>query len=179
MRTTAKMMMTVAVAGFLAAGAWAQQDDNLIANPDFSMAGGNGRAIAWEFGDNACVVDTVVVPEGCKASASLTLKEMKENYGSIMQSIKGLKENTAYILTAKVKGTVAGMGFLEVKRHAGGKELARIDSSPNAGTEWETITLEFNTEAAFDIEVLCRYYQSKQFVGQTIVFSDVRLVEKK
>ncbi len=176
-----KTMMAMMAVGFVAVGAaMAQQADNLIRNPDFSVLSQKGTPEKWEL-DKCSAVDAKVLPEGCQASVSATPKEMSEGYGSIDQDVRDLKKGVTYVLSAKVKSTVKSMGFLEVKLfdESQSKELKRLDSKENVGTEWETITLEFKAEGSSTITVLCRYYQTSPFVGATVWFSDIKLAEKK
>lgn len=175
------MMSMAALLGILATGAMAQETaGNLIKNPDFSVKDSKGVVESWKTPSKQWSTDEKDIPSGCKASFKATVAEASDNCGYVQQRLKGLKKDTAYILQAKVKASMAKIAFVEIKLYDdSGKELTRMDSQRNSGTDWETLSLEFNTAEATGFTALCRYGQSKQFVGASVLFSGVRLEERK
>jgi hypothetical protein len=101
-----------------------------------------------------------------------------EFFGSIEQGVKGAKRNTKYVAAARIKASRRDLAFLMVKLlDDSGKELKRLTSIANTGTEWEGVRLAFNSGDAATVLVMCRYQQSFGEVGHKAAFADVRLHE--
>ena len=167
----------VAAVALLAASA-AVAGGSLLANAGFAAADERGAPAGWRVGETGqrVRVDRGERPEGVAQSLRVDIQATHRHYGEIAQKLSGLKRRTVYVLTAKARGTAPGLAFLMIKLYEGGKERERI-ASPKAGTAWGTLTQQFATGDADRVEILCRYMQSQEAVGQSVWFADVRLAE--
>ncbi len=93
--------------------------------------------------------------------------------GEIRQSVK-VRPNTRYRASVDVKGTANGVGRLMIKLRKDRKEGQRIDITGST-TEWTTLSREFDTGDADEVQFLCRYSQRPEAVGQTVWFTNARL----
>ena len=176
MKTLVKMLLVAVMGCSAMATSFGADEENLLKNGSFQPSD-QGRPAFWELGgpeEFSIVTDNL--PAGSERALKTTVKGPRENYGSILQEVKGLKANTAYIIEGKVKASVAKTAFFMVKIYNTGKE-SRIESKYNEGIEWEPIKLEFTTGDAANIAVLCRFL--REAAENTVLFADIKLSEKK
>jgi hypothetical protein len=176
MKTLAKTLLAAVMGCSMMAISFGADEENLLKNGSF-QPDDKGRPAFWELGgpeEFSIVTDNL--PAGSERAIKTTVKGPRENYGSILQDVKGLKPNTAYVLEGKVKASVAKTAFFMLKIYNTGKE-SRLESKYNEGTEWEPINLEFTTGDATNISVLCRFL--REAPENTVLFADIKLGEKK
>ena len=162
------MVMALWTGGTLWAG-------NLVKNGDFTQETG-GKPAAWSVAASEQKV-TVEKPEGKPGALKVEIvKDGGKNLGEIRQAIK-LKKNTKYRVTADMKSSKAGLGLIQLKpRSSDRKELARITAGTSK-TEWATITKEFDSGEAVEVQVLCRFSQKANMVGGDCLFTNIVLTE--
>lgn len=116
---------------------------------------------------------------GVDSSGVLQVKIVKaadnDHYGEIRQTIP-VKPNMRYRVEGRIKATAVRIAFLQVKRRQGSKELERITTAWN-GNDWTAVQNTFHSGLADNIQVLCRYRQQDEHVGETVWFDDVLLRE--
>lgn len=67
------------------------------------------------------------------------------------------------------------MAILQLKPRAGGKELDRIATDYNKGTDWTAVEKQIDSGNADEIQVLCRYRQKAAEVGTSIWYTGVTM----
>ena len=168
-------------AAILGAAVWtcASAAENLLRNSDFGGEFREGRPSGWYVPktQQELSIDRAERPAGCSHSLRVAIKAEERHYGQIVQEIRNLKPRTAYVLSGKLKSSSSGIALLQVKLYRDGKELKRI-TSESSKREWRTIAQEFNTADSDKVEVLCRYVQAADTVGDTVWFAGLRLVDK-
>ncbi|GEM_PF-582395 len=177
-----KYLLPLLVAMKLLPGALCAQDDgNILRNGSFSEKEDSGSPAGWSIEKDSQPWTLEAPSETNKRTViTFTVKSSQENYGAVEQHVKVLKKNTNYTFKAQVKASQEDTALLMVKLlDASGKELKRISSGYNTGTEWETLRINFDTENADVISVLCRYFQDEAHVGSKISFADASLKEKQ
>lgn len=117
------------------------------------------------------------VPPGSARSLRIDIREVRQNWGEVTQSVRGLKPGASYRLSGTVKSSADRLGLLQVKLYKDDRELRRI-SSVRSSTKWSRIEQEFSIDQADKVEILCRWTQDKpESVGQTVWFAGLELVE--
>jgi hypothetical protein len=151
---------------------------NLLPNGDFSAVE-NGLPAAWSVVDTgqAVAIDRDEKPAGCAQSLRIVVKIAAPNEGQVTRKLGNLKPGATYVLEGSLKSTVDRLGFLQVKLYAGGKERKRLTVPDPSGPEWKRVRFSFSTEDADEVEILCRYRQGQEHVGQTAWFAQVVLTE--
>ncbi len=105
----------------------------------------------------------------------VTLLKQPRLQGSLEQTVTGLTPNVNYIAAAKVKSSIAGMAYLQVKTYRSGKNLRRFDSKPSTVKE-QILQCEFQMpEDADKITVQVRIVNDADKVGQEVSFGPVIL----
>jgi len=140
----------------------------------------NDRPTNWVItpADQAVAVDKDQRPVEGTQSLRVDIKKVAESQGSISQLLRNVPPNTKLALTAKVKGTAARLGYVQVKLKKGGKETKRQKSEWN-NADWQELKVEIATEDADELTVECRFSQSEKAKDQSVWFADVALVEVK
>ena len=89
-----------------------------------------------------------------------------------------VKPGTMYRLRGQVRAEAKDAALLQVKRLTPeGKEGERITSKPNRAAGWEPLEVLFDTGDSDRVIVLCRASQKEPFVGKTVRFAGLELVE--
>ena len=150
---------------------------NLVANPDFATIT-DGLPTEWRIGQKTqeVLVNTKDAPQGVEQSLQVKiLKEVRGSYGEISQTIR-VKRRTRYQLSGWLRGSQWGVGFYQIKRRQGRKELERIDTPWNKA-DWNRVHVTFDSGEADNVQVLCRWRQDAKQVGQTVAFAQVELID--
>ena len=176
------MVVLIAACISLPSSLSAQPAANLLRNGDFSEKGGDGIPARWKMEKD--LQPWTLEPAGKatenKPAITVTIESTHVNYGALEQTASSLARNTRYIAEARVKAGGNEIALLMIKlMDRSGNEIKRITGSFNAGTDWETLRVSFNSEEAAAIKVLCRYLQGPAQVGARVSFADVKLYEKK
>ena len=147
---------------------------NLVKNGDFTQGGDKPAEWTLVTADQKVTTEK---PEGKPGALKVEIaKEVSKSLGEIKQVVK-VKKNTKYRLTAEMKSTKVGLGMVMVKpRSSDRKELERVNVG-SSKTEWATVTKDFNSGEAVDVQVLCRFNQKADMVGGNCLFTNVVLVE--
>lgn len=172
-------VVLVAISSLFSVVADSKVEINLLENGDFALINSKGVPVRWNFPNIAkqeIAEDKLEKPDGVTASIKVSIKNSHKNYGQIVQTVKVIP-NTDYILSGTLKATMPKLAFFQVKLRSKNKTIKRITSSLNS-TGWETINLEFSTETADKIIVLCRFIQSAKAAKETVWFADLKLVKK-
>ncbi len=104
------------------------------------------------------------------------IKDGGKSYGEIRQTVK-VKRNTLYKFTGQIKATKNAVAFFQLKPRVSGKTTTRMSLGFNKGTDWNFTEKQIDTGSANEIQILCRYRQKGGFVGTTIWYTGVSLVE--
>lgn len=145
---------------------------NLITNGDFSEGG--DKPTGWSVVASEQKVSLEKVDDRTALKVEI-VKEGGSSMGEIRQTMK-VKKNTKYRVSADLKSTKPGLLLVQVKPRAARKELDRINSATSKA-DWETVTKEFNSGEADEVQVLCRFNQKEAFVGASGWFSKLVLDE--
>ena len=158
-----KLMLGVLSVGVM--GAFA--GPNLLQNGDFAVGG-----IAWK--DRTNPKQTVSFDKGV-LSATISDGSSK-NEGQVVQ-FRNVRPNAVYRVSAKVRGDLAGFGYVQVKEMNGKKEGARhmTEANGKAG-DWVTVSKDITTGPdTTALQVLLRFRMKGNYVGKTVAFDDVKL----
>jgi len=158
----------------VAAAGTAAGETNLVRNGSFRTWDTPAAAPAgWR------IVDTGHKVSGDAAEGALRVDigRAAENDGQIVQRVKVLQPGRAYVLAGQIRGTKSGIAHLQVKLHRGGREQRRVTAEPRCGPDWTVVEAAFSGDDADEIEILCRFRQRADTLGQTVWFRDVQLAE--
>ena len=151
----------------------------LLRNGDFSESAVEAAASPryWTVPvEHAGVVDCVA-PEGGDAALGRMLRAKIESVstaqGQVLQKVS-VRPGRRLRITADVRSSVPGAGFIQVKLYQNRKELSRL-SLPPSPIEWKTIQMDINSADADSAEVLCRWKREKKYLGATAEFRNVKL----
>ena len=160
------------------ASLWA--GEGLLQNGDFAEVTANGKPVHWgvyERSRQKVAIDRHGAPPDAEQSLRVDIEAaVPGRYGEIVQRVRNLTPDTTYVLAGKLKSTVAALAFFQIKLLKQRKELKRI-SSEHSTTEWRTVRQEFYTQDADEVQILCRYLQKPQSVGQTAWFAQLALTK--
>lgn len=145
---------------------------NLIKNGEFTEGG--DKPAGWSIVESPQKITAEKVDDRTTLKVEIT-KEAGSSMGEIRQTVK-VKKNTKYRVSADIKSSKAGLVLVQVKPRAARKELDRINTSLSKEA-WETVTKEFNSGEADEVQVLCRFSQKGSFVGASGWFSKIVLDE--
>ena len=141
----------VAFLGIVPTNALAAANKNLLINGDFEQG-----LEKWDNGESAFVIDENIFHSGTKS-----LKTSGINPVSVIRyRYIDVKPNTDYVLSAYVKKTsetVSGWidANLDEASDAPEYQAGSIRSSNDAASDWEYISLKFNTKEAEKINIRC------------------------
>ena len=155
----------------------AQDDGPTIENSDFASFTG-GKPDGWTFRSNKqeFAQATDIDHETVDTALQITLvKDGGNSYGEILQRLK-LKPATRYRISADIRSSPNGLGIIQVKTIRSKKELERLNSD-RSKTDWETVSLEFDTANSDQVQVLCRYTQKGSQVGGQIWWTNLQIEE--
>jgi len=161
-----------------AAAGDAPGDGNLLLNGNFAAETG-GRPTEWTVVDSGQKVslDKQEKPAGAEQSLRVdVVKDAGEGYGEILQVVKP-KPATLYRLQGDLRMTQARLGLYQVKLFKDGKEISRISTDEAVIGRWQTLAKEFPSDEADSVQVLCRWRQNRNTVGQTVWFANAKLTE--
>lgn len=151
----------------------------LLRNGDFSESAAEASASPryWTVpAEHAGVVDCVT-SEGDDAARGRMLRAKIESasnaQGQVLQKVP-VRPGRLLRMTADVRSSVPGAGFIQVKLYKNRKELSRL-SLPSSPMEWKTIQMDIDSADADSAEVLCRWKREKKYVGATAEFRNVKL----
>ncbi len=146
--------------------------DDLLKNGDFTQEK-EGKPVAWKITENPQKV-TLDKPEGKSGALKIEIvQENGKNLGEIGQTIK-IQKNKKYRVSADLMSSKPGVGLVMIKPRQGRKELDRITLGVSA-TEWKTYSKEFESGNADDVQVLVRFVQKPEMVGESCWFSGIKL----
>lgn len=172
-------IMIIASAFIFNANCEEAKEKNLIKNGDFSVVR-RGRPRNWKVAFKQDISkDKTEKPEGCANSLKVVIKKTYKYQGSIYCIVQDIKPDMDYFLSAQVKSTMKRCAFIQIKLLKDGKEIKRISTKPSSKEGWVTLEKEFSSRQANSILILCRFNQTKETVGQTVWFADVKLIEDK
>ena len=172
------MLPRVLLALALVVSSVAAAGENLLPHARFAAVDDQGAPVGWRVGETGqrVAIDREEHPANVAQSLRVGIRATHRHYGEIAQKLASLKPHTVHVLRGAVRSSAPRLGFLMVKLYKEGREVRRT-SSERSGTEWGTLEKQFETGDADRVEVLCRYLQSREAVGQTIWFADLRLAE--
>ncbi len=159
---------------------FAEDAINLLSNGNFE-AQDAGVPTSWKgfSADNPAAVDSAEHPESAAKSLKIVLKKAGgDGYGSFTQDIPVTRENSKLLLTGELKSSKKGMCFLQVKLKKGKQELKRMTSG-ESDIQWGSAKIEFSSENADKVSVLCRFKQTDEFLDQSAWFANMKLTEVK
>ena len=173
-RWTAVLSLLLAVPALRAD---AQEDKpNLLVNADFSQVK-DGRVVGWQVvGETGVSVEPAGALEGKPNCLKAVVKKGEgKNLGQIIQKV-AVRPNTRYRLSGKIKADAKRMAVLQVKRLEGRKEIERLATDWNE-SGWTSVHKTFDSGAAEEVHVICRFRQEAEHVGKAAYFADLKLVE--
>lgn len=151
----------------------------LLRNGDFSESAVEAAASPryWTVPvEHAGVVDCVATEGGDGALGRMLrakIESVATAQGQVLQKVS-VRPGRRLRITADVRSSVPGAGFIQVKLYKNRKELSRL-SLPPSPIEWKTIQMDINSADADSAEVLCRWKREKKYVGATAEFRNVKL----
>lgn len=164
---------SAAVLGAAALVAGAVEGAELLRNGSFRELDDTGRPALWRVADDGQRVDL----DKQEGAICVDIVKASENDGQIGQRLDGLSADRAYVLSGRLRSTRTGIGYLQVKLHRSGREQQRLTAPQRSETEWRDAELTFSTGDANAVEVICRFRQRDDTLGQTVWFSNLQLRE--
>ncbi len=161
--------------------------DNLIKNGDFAVVAESGAVEGWTADkfEQKLVKDVENKPEGMAQSLCLDIGKVAKGHGQIYQGFRDLKKDTTYVLEGKLKSSVAGLAYFQIKLYSSDKsqgkngEFSRTDAPKGKSTtEWQPVSYEFSTVKSDKVLIILRFLQDDTAIGQRVWFADVKLTEK-
>jgi hypothetical protein len=153
---------------------------NLLTNGDFTGGFEAGQPAQWAVVPGQKISIDADVKPACGGVALRVdiVKSAGGSLGEIRQSVK-LKPDTAYCVEGLLKATRKEIAVLGIKLRKDGKEIERLATEWNGGTEWAPVACVFNSDVADEVQVLCRWRQAEKdkLVGQTVWFAGLTLKE--
>ena len=155
---------------------------NLLANGDFAGTFEAGAPAQWTVVPGQQVtVDAGAKPAGGGQALRVDIVQAAGgSLGEIRQSAR-VKPDTNYRVDGLLKATRKELAVLGIKLRKGGQEVERLATDWNSGAEWSPVSCAFNSGAADEVQVLCRWRQSAKdkAVGQTAWFAGLSLKESE
>ncbi|MFA4943370.1 MAG: hypothetical protein WC789_01565 [Lentisphaeria bacterium] len=142
-------------------------------NGDFTQVSGD-RPVAWTIVESGQKVTAQKPDDRAGALRVEIVREAGKSAGEIRQTVK-VRKNQKYRLSAEIKSSKANVALMQVKPRAGRQELGRLNTA-SSGTEWTKVSKEFDSGAAEEVQVLCRFFQKAEHVGAICWFTNVELV---
>ncbi|MBK1857113.1 right-handed parallel beta-helix repeat-containing protein [Cerasicoccus arenae] len=142
--------------------------DNLIKNNNFT-GWVDGKPASWT---DRSKQDYSPLPNA--GGMQVKIVREKNSSGEVLQKIP-VEPGKRYRIAGEVECSTPGLGFIQVKRYAGGKEIDRINTGNVKGEGWTPVEKIFKTEGVDYIEVLLRWKQKSENMGSTISFRNLSL----
>ena len=168
---TARQLATVLGVAALVVGA--VDGAELLRNGSFRELDNAGRPALRRVADDGQRVDL----DKQESALRVDIAKAGENDGQIGQRLEGLSAGRAYVLSGRLRSTKPGIAYLQVKLYRGGREQQRLTAPQRSETEWRDAELMFSTGDADAVEVICRFRQREDTLGQTVWFSNLQLRE--
>lgn len=162
-----------AVLGAVALAAGASHGGELLRNGSFLDQDAAAGPACWRVVDDGQRVEL----DQQQGALRVEITQARENDGQIGQRVERLPAGRAYVLSGRLRSTKPGIAYLQVKLHRGGREQQRLTASQRSETEWRDAELTFATGDADAVEVICRFRQRDDTLGQTVWFSGLQLRE--
>ena len=146
-----------------------------IKNSDFAQWN-NDRPVNWTVRKNKQKLSKAVDIEHDSAKTALQVELISDggkSFGEILQKIK-FESYTRYRISGDIRSSVNGIGIFQVKTIRSKKELERI-SSKRSTIKWQTMSIEFDTTNADEVQILCRYNQKAQNLGGKIWWTNLKI----
>ncbi len=156
-----------------ASGAEPAGPSALLRNGSFRELTDTGGPAGWRIVEEG--QKTVV--DSAAGVLRVDIASARTSDGQIGQRVKGLRPERAYVVSAQLRSSKPGIAYLQVKRHRGGHELQRITAPQRSDTAWRDAEVTFPVGDADEVEVLCRFRQKDDTLGQTVWFRAVQLRE--
>ena len=172
-----KILACLVALSCLTSAALAEEAANLLSNPNFAEWNGE-KPEAWAVSSNqklSPVTDAAADGVATALKVDVTT-DGGETLGEIRQSVKNVASGR-YRLEGMFQSTKPGLCVFMIKLRNGKEELKRLSTKDKSSEQWTIASLEFETEAASEIQVLCRYDQSSKSVGGSGAFTKLKLVK--
>lgn len=150
----------------------AEGGNNMLTNGDFAQET-DGKPASWTVLDAGQKVSTEKVDDRTTLRIEI-VKDGGKSLGEIRQTIK-VSPNQTYRISGDIKSTKPGAALISIKTRAKRKELHRFATAAST-PEWQTVTKDFDSGDADEVQVLCRYKMSADAVGAVAWFSNLVLV---
>ena len=173
--TVYSMFCLVILGTFGTAGAAMRGEAPAILNADFAEWDGE-RPEGWTFRKNQQVVEQATGIDGASAATALHVKIVDGaggKQGEILQKLD-LEPYTRYRFTGDLRSSPGGGGFYQIKTIRSKSELERL-SSDESTEQWKNVSIEFDTQGADEVQVLCRYDQKAGDVGAEVWWTGMKL----
>jgi hypothetical protein len=162
---------------FVLFGLFPAPDGNLLRNGDFAEVTDGQLPAHWGMGVTVKQKVSVVPDKGPdgKGALQVGIRNTHEQFGEITQGIKA-DPNTAYVLSGSIRSTAFRQAFLQVRLYRDGRRLGQV-RTVRSSQSWRSVEQVFHTGRADSVNILCRYMQGKEMVGQTAWFANVSVVK--
>ncbi len=151
-------------------------DENLVRNSDFFFWE-EGKPQDWSSFERGVIISQITnaAADGIDTALKVETREAVEGNlpGAVNQTIK-IEFNSRYRLEGMVRSSKNGLCQLIVKSvSASGSFKPRF--SKTSHSEWEKVSIDFESGDSNKIQILCAFKQSANFVGATGFFTKLRL----
>ncbi|MBE2202939.1 MAG: hypothetical protein IAE94_01170 [Chthoniobacterales bacterium] len=171
MKTLASLIATLLVTSPLFA-----QEENLLKNPNFEFWN-DTKPADWVVPTNQGITQiTNASVEGVPTALQVEVtQDGGENLGEIRQSLTRITGGK-YRFEGMFVSSKPGLAVFMIKLRKGSAEVKRLPLKDKSGPEWTLVSMEFEAEDADEIQILCRYLQTSEFIGGTGAFTKLKLV---
>jgi lysophospholipase L1-like esterase len=153
------------------------QKSNMVINGNLAMQSGRDAPKYWK-GDG---VPKTLVKENILATLNqaveVTVKKSHRVQGYFLQNITprhGFTKKYA-ILSGYVKSSKTYGGLLQIKKYKNGKCITFNSVFTQHSHQWELLKVAISLKDCDRIQVLCRYWRTKKFIGNTVAFGGISL----
>jgi len=173
----AKYLLIALFCSWISADTAGEALHNLLKNSDFSTLNAAGQPEFWTGATKAQTI-RVTPPDESAGKRALAIKvlQSEKNLGQFYQSV-AVNPGKRYQLYGKIKASVKGMATIQIKRYKKGKEVDRFSTPSNKDSDWQSIDRRFESMDADHVQILCRFRQTKEQIGQEAWFADLGLEE--
>jgi len=161
------------VLGVLTLAAGSVQGADLLQNGSFREQDEAGGPAHWRVVDDG----QRIALDKLQGVLQVDIAQARENDGQIGQRLERLPAGRAYVLSGRLRSTKSGIAYLQVKLYRGGREQQRLTAAQRGEPEWRDAELTFSSGDADAVEVICRFRQRDDTLGQTAWFSELQLRE--
>lgn len=113
-------------------------------------------------------------PIGEEGGLAVEITKESGRSGEFLQKIP-VESGKRYRIAGEIRATKASVCYIQVKRYADGQELDRLSTARNKGDTWATVDKVFQTDGVEYIEVLLRWNQKNENVGDVLGFRNLSL----